>query len=161
MTTEFSLKVTLTNGEIRTFKDDAVMTFEMQDRGLFFVHSNIEKNLATIGKKVNKVHYRYVRNWIPYVQIKDIEILTNKVLTDPAEIEKYQKFLKHGLDIMMTPVSNTVPKTAQEVQDEINGKKPEPAKTVTPEPEVATVKTPEAPPEPKKEEDPPTPAPRE
>ena len=151
MTTKFSIKVTLASGEIRTFKDDAAMTFEMQDRGLFFVHSNIEKNLSTVGKTINKVHYRYVRTWIPYRQIKELEVLTNKEITDSKEIEKYQKFLKHGLDIMMNQVSNTVPKTAQQVQDEIDGKIEKPADIKQPEPAPAKEETPPTPePEPAK-----------
>lgn len=137
----------LMNGETLTYKDSAATTFEMQDRGLFFIHSDISKDLATVGKKVNKVHYRYVRTWIPYQQIKYVEILTNKEMTDPKEIEKYQKFLEHGMDIMMTRISNTVPKTPEQVQDEIDGKTEKPADIKPAEPVPA------------KEETPPTPAP--
>ncbi len=146
MTTKFSTVVTLMNGEKLTFKDDQIMTFEMQDRGLFFVHSSVEKNLSTLGNKVNKIHYRYVRSWIPYQQIKEVEIITNKETVDPAEIDKYQKFLKHGIDIMMTQVSYTAPKTAQQVEEELAkeaGKQPDKKPEGEKPSETPVVKSPE------------------
>ncbi len=140
MTTKFSIKVTLMNGETLTYKDEEALTFEMQDRGLMFVHSALQKEFKKMGVHTVKVHYRYSRSWIPYVQIKTIEVITNKEIDDPEEIKKYDEFLKHGIDIMMTNISYTAPKTPEQVQKEIDEEKqpktePKPADTVTETPQ--------------------------
>lgn len=123
MQTKFTLLVHYTNGEVGTYKDDAVMTFEMQDRGLLFIHSQLDKNLKQVGNRIQSVKYRYTRTWIPYSQVKSVDVITNKELTDTKEIAKYQEFLKHGIDMMMTPISHTKPKDPKEVETEIAAEK--------------------------------------
>lgn len=122
MTTKFTTIVHMNNGEILTFKGEEAMTFEMQDRGLLFVHSNIKKE----SDAKTLIRYRYTRNWIPYVNIRNIEVYTTKEITNAEEFRKYNRFLEKGIDMIMTPISNTVPKSAAEAAKEIEAEDKKP-----------------------------------
>ena len=119
MTNRLSIKITLQNGEVMTFKDDAASHFEFQQWGTLFVEGAMEVKKKQRGLIVDEVEYRNVRNWIPLVNIKNVEVITWKTLNDPKEIQKWQKFKEHGLDLMVTKISHTNPKTEAEVQKEI------------------------------------------
>ena len=119
MTNRLSIKITLQNGEVMTFKDDAAAHFEFQQWGTLFVEGAMEVKKKQRGLIIDEVEYRNVRNWIPLVNIKNVEVITWKTLNDPKEIQKWQKFKEHGLDLMVTKISHTNPKTEEEVQKEI------------------------------------------
>ena len=119
MTNRLSIKITLQNGEVMTFKDDAAAHFEFQQWGTLFVEGAMEVKKKQRGLIIDEVEYRNVRNWIPLVNIKNVEVITWKTLNDPKEIQKWQKFKEHGLDLMVTKISHTEPKTQKEVEAEI------------------------------------------
>ena len=119
MTNRLSIKITLQNGEVMTFKDDAAAHFEFQQWGTLFVEGAMEVKKKQRGLIIDEVEYRNVRNWIPLVNIKNVEVITWKTLNDPKEIQKWQKFKEHGLDLMDTKISHTNPKTEEELQKEI------------------------------------------
>lgn len=117
MTTKFSIMVHLTNGEAKTFPFDEATSFEFMAQGFFFVHSQIAKTAKQTGSNLKGMKYRYVRTWIPNGTIKDIEVITEKEITDPEELAKYVEFLKHGVDIMVTKISHTNPPTEEEIKE--------------------------------------------
>ena len=126
MTNRLSIKITLQNGEVMTFKDGAASHFEFQQWGTLFVEGAMEVKqkkgaleVSNHAVDITEVTYRNVRNWIPLVNIKNVEVITWKTLNDPKEIEKWQKFKEHGLDLMVTKISHTNPKTEAEVEKEI------------------------------------------
>lgn len=120
MKEDFSIKVTYTDGGIITFKEDAAANFQFMQGGLFFVEGMPTRKIEEFGKIKRKVEYRSVRTWIPVQQIKNVEIITKKTLTEPKEIEKWEKFLEHGLDLMMTKISHTQEPTEAEIQRKID-----------------------------------------
>lgn len=119
MTTRLSIKVVLNNGETMTFKDDSAAQFEFMSQGLFFVEGAVEVKKKERGTILDEVTYRNVRQWIPIAQIKNVEIITWKTINEPQEVKKWLKFKEHGLDIMVTKISHTNPKTQEEVEAEI------------------------------------------
>lgn len=119
MTTRLSIKITLQNGEIMTFKDGAASHFEFQSWGTLFVEGAIEIKKKERGTILDEVEYRNVRNWIPVANIKNVEVITWKTINEPEEVKKYLKFKEHGLDIMVTKISHTEPKTQKDVEAEI------------------------------------------
>lgn len=126
MTNRLSIKITLQNGEVMTFKDDAASHFEFQQWGTLFVEGAMEVKqkrgaleVSRHAVDITEVTYRNVRNWIPLVNIKKVEVITWKTINDPKEIQKWQKFKEHGLDLMVTKISHTNPKTQEEVEAEI------------------------------------------
>lgn len=119
MTTRLSIKITLQNGEIMTFKDGAASHFEFQQWGTLFVEGAIQVKKTDRGLILDEVEYRNVRNWIPLVNIKNVEVITWKTINEPEEVKKYLKFKEHGIDIMVTKISHTEPKTEKEVEAEI------------------------------------------
>lgn len=119
MTNRLSIKITLQNGEVMTFKDAAASHFEFQQWGTLFVEGAMEVKKKQRGLIVDEVEYRNVRNWIPLVNIKNVEVITWKTINDPKEIEKWQKFKEHGLDLMVTKISHTNPKTEADIEKEI------------------------------------------
>lgn len=119
MKTTLSIKIKLMNGETLTFKDDSAVHFEFQQWGTLFVEGAMEVKKKQRGLILDEVEYRNVRNWIPVVNIKNVEVITWKTINEPEEVRKYLKFKEHGIDIMVTKISHTEPKTAEEVEKEI------------------------------------------
>ena len=124
MTTEFSIVVTLTNGETRTFTGPEAQTFEFMTQGLFFVDGALDKTVKQRGNlPPDEIHYKSTRTWIPIAQIKAVTIRTHKTLNDPEEIRKYQEFKKHNIDIMVTKVSHTEPPDQKAIDKILDGLK--------------------------------------
>ena len=113
----FSIKLNLQNGETRTFKDDAGIHFEFQQWGTFFVEGGMEVKKKQRGLILDEVQYRNVRTWIPISTIKDVEVITWKTINDREEIRKYEKFLEHGIDIMVTKISHTNPPDKNQIEE--------------------------------------------
>lgn len=116
MTTAFTIIVRLVNGETQTYKGDAAANFEFMTQGLLFIDGAMQKEVKQRGNlPPDEIHYRNERHWIPIAQIKDVQILTHRSLTDPEEIRKYQVFKKHNIDIMVTKISHTEPPSPEDI----------------------------------------------
>lgn len=117
MTTKFTIIIKYMNGETITFKEAA--DFKMMQQGLLFVEMPYVKAQEKLGKILRGVHTKSTRHWIPFAQIKNIEVLTSKTITNPQELKKYQKFLDHGIDMTVTEISHTEPPDPKEVAKKI------------------------------------------
>lgn len=117
MTTKHTLKITFQNGDIVHYKELA--HFEFMQQGLLFVEGIIAKKLDTMGLIIKKVTYSNARNWYPIAIIKHVEVQTVKSIEETEEIRKYEKFLEHGIDIMVTKISHTEPPDPEAVAKEI------------------------------------------
>lgn len=116
MTTAFTIIVRTVFGETQTYKGDAAANFEFMNAGLLFIDGAMKVEIKQRGNlPPDEIHYRNERHWIPIAQIKDVQILTHRSLTDPEEIRKYQVFKKHNIDIMVTKISHTEPPSPEEI----------------------------------------------
>lgn len=117
MTTTITIHVKLNNGEVQSFKD--VANFQMMPQGLLFIEMPIAKNENRQGRLLVGVESRSHRHWIPFANIKDVEVLTSNKITHSDELKKYEKFLEHGIDISVTPISYTKPPSIEDVEKKI------------------------------------------
>ena len=117
MTIEFTIIVRMANGETQTFKGDAAANFQFMTQGLLFIEGAYKIDIRKRGNlPPDEIHYRNERHWIPVAQIKDVQILTHRSISDPEEIRKYQVFKEHNIDIMTTKISNTEPPSKEEIE---------------------------------------------
>jgi hypothetical protein len=119
MTETHSIIIKMLNGDTMTFKEGVVAHFQFMTQGVFFVEGPVEVTKKQPGLILDEVKYRNVRNWIPIVNIKIVEIITNKVINQPDEIRKWEKFKEHNIDIMLTDISHTEPPDPKDVAKQI------------------------------------------
>jgi len=123
MKTLFKIKIVLMDGNVISFKEGSVAHFEFMTQGVFFVEGVVNITRGQGLRTLNTVKYENYRNWIPVVNIKNVEILTTKTIDEAEEIKKYEKFLEHGIDIMVTEISHTEKPTVAEVEKKIKAEK--------------------------------------
>lgn len=113
MTTKFSLKLISVTGKVEVIND--IETFEFMQQGFLFIklHPDIKKKYN--GDKLEEVKNTNERLWIPIMQIRRVSIITDHIIKDETELRKYEKFLEHGIDMTVTPISYTAPKNPEEV----------------------------------------------
>lgn len=117
MTTTITIHVTLNNGEVQSFKD--VANFQMMPQGLLFIEMPIAKKENKLGLILRGVETNIQRYWIPFANIKDIDVKTRRSIIEYNEIKKYEKFLEHGIDITVTQISHTESPSIEDIEKKI------------------------------------------
>ncbi len=101
--------INMIDGSSITYKKGQVETFKWMNEGVLFIQGerHPKDTLVDERKVVCERTISHERVWVPITQIKSVKMETDDVLESNLEIRKYDKFKKHGIDITVSPISQT------------------------------------------------------